>query len=64
MCLRPENPYRGRTLAPIITEELELQVEDSAMTFSETVESNAKSFGDKGKARTSTGLYGMSALWG
>ena len=40
-----EDPYRGQSLALIILEEGELQVEDSEKTFFETVERNAKSFG-------------------
>lgn len=44
-----EDPDRGRSLALIIVEEWELQAEDSANTFSEIVERNAKSGGAKGK---------------
>ncbi len=44
-----EDPYRGQSLALIILEEGELQVEDSEKMFFETVERDAKSFG-KGSA--------------
>ena len=41
-----EDPYRGQSLALIILEEGELHVEDSEKTFFETVERDAKSFGE------------------
>lgn len=41
-----EDPYRGQSLALIILEQWELQVEDPEKTFFETVERDAKSFGE------------------